>query len=159
MDYQQFYAGWLLLIAQPWGQRYQDRQGMTEEQRTTAKIQQELYFKRLSFCNRYLWESICEWYATGDHWPSIDELKQTIAQNSPPPKPEAALQPNWSNAPEPLALLMAYHKREHVTIREATLAVLPDWLLKNPTHSDAEDARAFLVVAQGHFSVRPISTR
>lgn len=128
---------------------------MTTEQRTTAQIQQELYFKRLSYCNPYLWESICESFATGDHWPSIDELKRAISANSPDEKPAPLIEPNWSHAPEPLALVMAYHKREGGTIRDAALAVLPGWLKVNPQHSDAEDARDFLKSAYGYFGVGP----
>lgn len=154
MDYEQFYRGWLALIAQPWGQRYQDRGNLTDEQRMTIRIQQELYFKRLAFCNPYLWESICESFATGDHWPSIDELKQAIQSNSPSEKPTALLEPNWSLAPEPLALLMAYHKREAVTIKEAATKILPDWIKSNPQHADAPDARLFLKSAQGNFGGR-----
>lgn len=159
MDYEQFYRGWLALVAQPWGQRYQDRSNLSEEQRATIRIQQELYFKRLSFCNEYLWESICESFATGDHWPSIDELKRAISANSPQQKQEKLIAPEWSNAPEPLALVMAHHKRESVTIKEATLAVLPGWLKSNPEHSDAPDARDFLQSAQGNFGLPNRQTR
>ena len=87
MDREQFYRGWLLLVSQPWGKMYQDQGSrMSDEQRATAGIQQELYFKRLSYCNPFLWESICESFATGEHWPSIDELKRAIAANSPRPR-------------------------------------------------------------------------
>lgn len=154
MDYEEFYRGWLLLIAQPWGKQYQDRQGMTDEQRMTVRIQQELYYKRLAHCNPYLWESIAESYAAGDHWPTIDELKRTIAQNSPQPTQEQLVEPDWKSAPEPLAIVMAHHKRESVTIREAALAVLPGWLQKNPSHSDAEDARLFLASAESFFGIK-----
>ena len=120
MDREQFYRGWLLLVSQPWGKMYQDQGSrMSDEQRATAGIQQELYFKRLSYCNPFLWESICESFATGEHWPSIDELKRAIAANSPADKPTKLIEPNWSLAPEPIALVMAYRKREDVSVRAA----------------------------------------
>lgn len=126
---------------------------MSDEQRATAAIQQELYFKRLSYCNEYLWESICESFAMGDHWPSIDELKRAITANSPAEKPEKLIEPNWSLAPEPIALLMAYRKREDVSVKEATLKILPGWLDKNPEHIDAIEARDFLEAAEGNFGI------
>lgn len=141
-----------MLISQPWGAWYRDRSSQTPEQRATAQIQQELYFKRLSYCNPFLWLAVCESFAAGDHWPSIDELKQAIRANQPEEKkPEALLEPNWSLAPEPLALLMAYGKRESVGIRESALAVLPEWINRNLEHSDAAHARAFLQSAKGYF--------
>lgn len=151
MDYEQFYRGWAYLIAQPWGQRYQERTGMIEEQRMTIRIQQELYFKRTAHCNPYLWEGICESYAAGDHWPSLDELTRSIRDNSPQPKPEELIHPDWSLAPEPLALVMAYHKRESVSIAEATLKILPTWMTTHADHPDLPDAKAFLSSAQGQF--------
>lgn len=154
MDYEQFYRGWLALIAQPWGQRYQDRSGLTDEQRATIRIQQELYFKRLSYCNPYLWEAVCEGFSAGDHWPSIDEIKQAIRANQPEEKkPDALLDPNWSLAPEPIALTKAYSQRESVSMRDAALVVLPEWIKANPEHSDAADARAFLQSAKGYFGM------
>lgn len=142
-----------MLISQPWGAWYQERAGRTPEQRATAQIQQELYYKRLAYCNPFLWLAICESFAAGDHWPSIDELKQAIRANQPELKPEALIEPNWSLAPEPLAILMAHSKRESVSIRDATLAVLPGWIAKNPEHSDAAQARAFLQSAKGMFGM------
>lgn len=142
-----------MLITQPWGKLYQDRSGLTDEQRATARIQQELYFKRLSYCDPHLWEAIAESFATGDHWPNIDELKRAISANSPQQKQDKLIAPEWSNAPEPLALVMAYHKRENVTIRDAALAILPEWIAKNWEHSDVEDARNFFESAQGFFGL------
>lgn len=155
MDYEQFYRGWLALIAQPWGHRYQDRSGLTDEQRATIRIQQELYFKRLSYCNPYLWEAVCEGFSSGDHWPSIDELKQAIRANQPEEKKPDALMtpPDWSHAPEQIALLMAHGKRESVGIRESALAVLPGWIKANPEHSDTAQACAFLQSAKGNFGM------
>lgn len=143
-----------MLIAQPWGRQYQDRGTLTSEQRATAQIQQELYFKRLSYAHPVLWEAICESFAGGDHWPSIDELKRAIQANQPDGKPTELLDPHWSNAPEPVALVMAHHKREACMIREAAVAVLPRWIKDNLEHSDAGDARAFLVSAQGNFGMK-----
>lgn len=153
MDREQFYRGWLLLISQPWGKLYQERMDMTNEQRATVQIQQELYYKRLSWSNPLIWESVCEWYASGDHWPSIDELKKTVAANSPQQKPEKAFEPNWSHAPEPIAVMMAYAKREGVTIRDAALTVLPRWLTTNADHVDRDDVATFIESAQGYFGV------
>lgn len=149
-----------MLVSQPWGGRYQDRTSHTSEQRATAQIQQELYFKRLSFCNPYLWLAVCESFAGGDHWPSIDEMKQAIRANQPEgEKPDGLIEPNWSLAPEPIAILMAHSKRESIGIREAALAVLPGWIEKNPGHSDAPEARAFLQSAKGRFGMpRPRRT-
>ncbi|MDH5669814.1 MAG: hypothetical protein OEY86_17585 [Nitrospira sp.] len=155
MDREQFYRGWLMLVAQPWGRAYQDRGNLTSEQRTTAQIQQELYFKRLSFCNPYLWESIAEWFSTGDHWPSLDELKRAIQANSPIDKQAQLIEPDWSNAPEPLALVMAHHKRELCSLRDAAIAVIPGWIKNNPGHIDRSDAQAFLESARGNFGVTP----
>lgn len=154
MDREQFYRGWLMLVSQPWGRIYQDRGGhTTDEQRAGLQLQQELYFKRLSYCNPYLWESIAESFATGDHWPSIDELKRAITANSPTEQPAPLIEPNWTMAPEPLALVMAHHKREGGTIRESALAVLPGWISSNLEHSDVIDARDFLQSATGYFGM------
>ena len=143
-----------MLIAQPWGRQYQDRGNLSSEQRTTAQIQQELYYKRLAFCNPHLWEAICESFAMGDHWPNIDELKAAINANSPAKIQDPLIEPNWSLAPEPIALMMAYAKREGVSIKDATFHIFPKWIKENPNHSEIQNAKNFLLSAQGNFSAK-----
>jgi len=80
-------------------------------------------------------------------------LKQAINANSPPAQPSPLIEPNWSLSPEPIALMMAYVKRENVSIKEAALKILPKWLTDNPSHSQAENARHFLKATHGNFGI------
>jgi len=83
MTREEFAKGWVFLTVQPWGKRYAGTDG-------AANIQSELYYKRFAYVNPYVWQGCCEVYASGDHWPSMDELRLAIANNTPMPKALAA---------------------------------------------------------------------
>lgn len=77
MSREDFLKGWMCLVVQPWGKRYA---GTTAE----AMVQSELYYKKFSTLNPYIWQGICETLAESDHWPTIDELRLTIRNNTAP---------------------------------------------------------------------------
>lgn len=76
MTREEFVKGWVFLTAQPWGKRYAGTDG-------TAMVQSELYYKKFSNLNSWVWLGCCEMLAAGEHWPSIDELRLTIRNNTP----------------------------------------------------------------------------
>jgi hypothetical protein len=76
MTREEFAKGWILLTVQPWGKRYAGTDG-------AATVQSELYYTRFGQTNPYVWRACCELYSSGDHLPSMDELRQTIANNTP----------------------------------------------------------------------------
>ena len=154
MTKEEFGKGWLLLTTQPWGKAYRMQEQATRgTEPTPGEVQVAWYYKCLSFCNGFVWEAVCASYAQGGHWPSIDELKTTIGQNTPVKKTFLLQPPGWHEAPEPLALVMQYAKQHAKTVKEATLAVLPGWLDAHASHVDYADARLFLESAQGNFGV------
>ena len=102
MTREEFGKGWMVLAVQPWGRWYREA---TE----ISKVQAELYYRKLGYTNAFVWEAVCLSYATGDHWPSIDELKLSIKQNSNVEEPlriSSTHDIEWNQAPEPLALLV-----------------------------------------------------
>jgi hypothetical protein len=50
-----------------------------------AEIQSEFYYLHFSSVPSHLWFAACQLQATGDHWPSVDALKQTIRELTPAP--------------------------------------------------------------------------
>ena len=88
-----FVRGWLLLTAQPWGKAYRSTPQLTTGEPTPAEIQAEFYFKALATYQGHLWATACETYAKGDHWPSVDALKQTLRDLTP--KVEKAAPADW----------------------------------------------------------------
>jgi hypothetical protein len=68
----EFSVGWMMLTAQPWGRWYR---GDTAE----SAIQLELYYKHVSRANPKSWRSVCEQYAQGEKWPSLNDLKASLS--------------------------------------------------------------------------------
>ena len=158
MERSEFLVGWLLLTTQPWGKTYRSTtSSLPGHEPNPAEIQQELYWKALQWVNPYIWEAVCEDFATGDHWPSIGELKTSIHHNTKQ-EPIGMLERNatleWASAPWPLPIVFNYQKEAHSTLKEASLAVLPQWLAENAHHEDYADARLFLEKAQKNFGVQ-----
>jgi hypothetical protein len=148
MTESEFQTGWDFLIAQPWGKPY--REG------AMAKIQLTLYWKQLKTNDPYVWQAVAEYAATGDHWPSLGELKQSIHLNSTR-TPEGICARNatipFQDAPWPLQICWTYQAQHHCTLKEAALTMLPAWLAENPHHEDYADARLFLEKAQQNFGL------
>lgn len=150
MSWDQFVKGWMFLTSQPWGRQYRNDQ-------PEAKIQIELYYKAIRFVNPYIWEAVCEAHASGERWPSITELRQacnaTAGFKAEQPK-FGRTKVEWSEAPEPIALVMAHANNKNVTIKEAAIMVLPTWISKHPRHEDVERAAHLLQQAKENFGVR-----
>lgn len=157
MERGEFLVGWLMLTTQPWGKAYRSTtSSLPGHEPSPAEIQQELYWKALQWVNPYVWEAVCEDFATGEHWPSITELKTSICHNTTK-EPVRMVTRNptieWQSAPQPIRIILDYKKQHQVTTKDATLSVLPQWLTENPNHEDYADARLFLEKAQQNFGI------
>lgn len=71
MTRHEFAKGWMLLIAQPWGRRYE---GDTE----IAATQRELYFARFSKHSAGEWFDVCAKLAEKNEWPSIGTISNVL---------------------------------------------------------------------------------
>lgn len=69
----EFLKGWTILTTQPWGKTYR---GTSPE----AVIQVEFYYKHVDRASPIVWQKVCEEAASGDHWPSLGELKTALTQ-------------------------------------------------------------------------------
>lgn len=74
MTKEQFLVGWMLLTAQPWGRFYRANESQ-------AAIQLELYYKHVNRANPKVWRQVCEHYAQGEKWPSLNELKLSLVNS------------------------------------------------------------------------------
>jgi len=84
MNRLEFAKGWLLLTAQPWGKWYRSTgQTTTGGEPSPAEIQSEFYYKALAQYGADVWFHACQVQATGEHWPSIDTLKQCLRDVTP----------------------------------------------------------------------------
>lgn len=86
----EFAKGWLLLTAQPWGKWYRSTGQTTTGEPSPAEIQSELYYKALAQYGSDLWFQACQIQATGEHWPSIDALKQCLRDVAPKIKSQSS---------------------------------------------------------------------
>lgn len=82
MTSKEFLKGWVLLIAQPWGKRYE---GDSE----VAQAQREFYFNTVKSIDGPLWFQACCTLAAKTEWPSIGAVK-SIVTTSGHPGPEEA---------------------------------------------------------------------
>lgn len=82
MTQAEFLPGWLLLVNQPWGHRYNktDRQGQPTAE---ARLQLEFYFAKLKQGSVAAWRRTAEQYAAGSDWPSVEDLKRTMRAYEP----------------------------------------------------------------------------
>lgn len=77
MTRQEFKAGWRLLILQPWGWRYnQARDGQPTPE---AVAQFDLYYDALKAWHPDAWHAVARMYAEGEKWPSVGELRTSLA--------------------------------------------------------------------------------
>jgi hypothetical protein len=83
MNRLEFAKGWLLLTAQPWGKWYRSTGQTTIGEPSPAEIQAEFYYKALAQHDADIWFKACQTQATGEHWPSIDALKQCLRDMAP----------------------------------------------------------------------------
>jgi len=154
MTKEEFMVGWDLLTTQPWGQRYAKVNDKASA--ITAATQLQFYFNKLNQFSSELWTAECELYAAGDHWPSVDELKQSC-YNVFPKLRRIEYQADCEEAPEPIALIMAHAEAHSTTFLDALQAVLPKWCKENPMHQDHDRAAALyrqfsLVKPQGNIN-------
>src|SRR5262249_57811756 len=78
-------------------------------------------------------------YASGDRWPSVDELRVAM-NNSLPRSRQITSVAGGKEIPEPMALAVAYASANDTTFLESMQAVLPGWMERNPAHEDYRHA-------------------
>lgn len=142
MTREEFAKGWVFLTVQPWGKRYAGTDG-------AAMVQSELYYKKFCHTNAYVWQGCCEIFAEGDHWPSIEQFRQTIRNNTPQIKPFCL--PNQAVADEdyyPRQVVMAWaqHGRSKPLLTFAEKYLQP--FLDNPKYNCEEKERAVQFVVR-----------
>jgi hypothetical protein len=76
MRREEFLKPYMLLVIQTWGKHY-------ALQTVEGQIQSEFYYEHFQWVNLHIWEAVCQTYAKGNHWPSIDELMGTIRAKTP----------------------------------------------------------------------------
>lgn len=79
----EFLRGYLLLTTQPWGKAYRTMSMALDGEPTPAELQVEFYWQQFEKYDATGWKLTCETFATGDHWPSVDQLKLALKQNIP----------------------------------------------------------------------------
>lgn len=84
MTHEHFIRGYLMLTAQPWGKTYRSAFGSSVSgEPSPAEIQVEFYFDTFKHYDGKAWIAACVQQATGEHWPSVDALKQALKQFAP----------------------------------------------------------------------------
>lgn len=138
MTREEFLKPYLLLINQPWGRRYVMN---TPE----GQAQAELYFRRLGTVHPAIWAGVCEHYAAGGKWPSLDELRATIKHNTTPPTLPQLTGPPAPDDYLPRRLVMQW-VRGQGSLREAMQTELPKFLATTPKE-DQDYGRATALLA------------
>lgn len=147
----EFITGWTILITQPWGKTYRG-------QGPEATIQRELYYKHVSAANPIVWQAICESNAQGERWPTLEALKEGLRANGGYVRADQrAIEvdglTHWSEPPEPLQAVFAYQCEHDCTVKEAVLAIIPEWLKQNDGHEDHGRASGLLTLARRNFDL------
>lgn len=124
MKPEEFIAGWTLLVIQPWGKRYAGTD-------TAAKLQKEFYWNRLSRFHGEAWKVTCELFASGDHWPNVDEFRHAI-NNSLPERFQITQYPNTVEKPEILVKIDIYQAQHECTMLEAAQVVMKEFAKEHP---------------------------
>lgn len=124
MTREEFTKGWTLLIIQPWGKRY-------AVQDIPSRLQFEFYYNRLGRFQAEAWEVACGLFASGDKWPSADEMRHAINQ-SLPSRYQITHDPKWVEKPELLVKIDAYQHAKSCTVLEAAESVLPSYAAEHP---------------------------
>ncbi len=77
MTRDEFKCGWLLLIIQDWGWRYNqtDAQGRPT---ATAVAQMNFYFERLRGFLPEAWLAVAGRFAEGNKWPNVEDLRVAL---------------------------------------------------------------------------------
>lgn len=79
-----FLKGWLFLTAQPWGKTYRSTTAMTPTgEPNPADVQSEFYYRAFTQTTYPIWMQACQQAAQGEHWPSIDMLRQSVKSLTP----------------------------------------------------------------------------
>ena len=147
MTREEFAGPWALLLAQPWGKTYRP-----ETDTIRAQLQFELYWKHTHRAHPAIWEAVCETYAGGTKWPALDDLKQTILNNTSTRRVPRLEGPAPDEMPVPLTLLIQYHRlNQPCTIADAALAVFPAWGHDSPADDQTACVKEFLRQAQKKF--------
>jgi len=152
MTREEFFKGWFLLVAQPWGKRY----GQSDE---IGQLQSDFYYSKFQKVNPFLWLAICEQFAEGSRWPSVEMMRETINANMPAEKHLTKLPEQYADKPEALAVCLSYQDDIGCSANESYLAVLPKWLSEHPKHADREEVERLLEQArasQGKPVVTPL---
>jgi len=142
MTRDEFQTGWILLTIQPWGRRYSGTD-------MTARVQQEFYYQRVHTLPHAGWESACELFASGDHWPSVEDVRGAVLR-SLPARYQLPDHREGVEKPELLVRIESYRKLaiekpndgRHVTILEAAETLLPAFEREHPEgHEDISPCR------------------
>jgi len=99
----EFLRGYLLLTTQPWGKAYRTMSMALDGEPTPAELQVEFYWKQFENYEAAGWKLTCESFATGDHWPSIDQLKLALKQYVPVQQAIEGPKPEYVSMSEALA--------------------------------------------------------
>ena len=81
----EFLKGWLFLTAQPWGKAYRSGATMPSGEPDPASLQSEFYYRAVTQTVPSVWYAACQSAAQGEHWPSVDSLRQSIRNLTPVP--------------------------------------------------------------------------
>ena len=99
MTREDFTKGWMFLVIQPWGQKYN---GKYEPEQ--AQMQFEVYYHALSFGSAEAWKDTALLYAAGSDWPALTEMRRTLSEahrkhikTLPEPTNDADLDPEAVN--------------------------------------------------------------
>jgi len=138
MTRDEFMGGWVMLTIQPWGRRYSGAD-------PTGILQQEFYFRRLERYRADVWDVTADLFASGDHWPSVEEIRQAI-NSSLPARFQLTYEPDGQEKPELLLKIEAYRHLaiekpvgpKTKTILDAAEAVVPAFEREHPGHEDLE---------------------
>jgi len=112
-----------------------------------ASVQADLYYRKFQRVNPFVWHAVCDLFAEGDHWPSIDELKWAVRENSHEPE-RPALEGPLPKEDDLIAQLFRYCQSHDVSMYGAALDVIPPWLEAHPEEPDRDRAERFLAQAQ-----------
>lgn len=84
MTLKEFTQGWMLLTAQPWGKAYRMESSSHTGEPCPGEIQAEFYFQSVKAYPGRSWFRACQEYASGERWPSLGQLKETMGVLSSP---------------------------------------------------------------------------
>jgi hypothetical protein len=89
MSITEFMPGWLLLVTQPWGHRYNQtiRTGPEAGKPTPdASLQLKFYHDGLKHGSPAAWMKTAATHARGREWPSVEDLRRSLRNNEEQPR-------------------------------------------------------------------------